>query len=97
MIFSPEDMPFSPSTGMIPDFLISPHAFASRMTIGHLLESLYGKAASFTGRQVDGTAFETHVREDEVESVLHKVGYQRYGKEILCDGRVCVVLELKSE
>jgi hypothetical protein len=80
MIYHPEDMPFSPTTGMIPDFVINSHCIPGRMTIGHLLESEFAKASCFLNGKVDATAFEGHDREKEAEIVLRNHGFQRYGK-----------------
>jgi DNA-directed RNA polymerase II subunit RPB2 len=87
MIFPTEDMPFSPTSGMVPDIIINAHAIPSRMTIGHLLESEFAKAGCYTNGRVDATIFEHHDREKEAEAVLHAKGFQKYGKERLVNGQ----------
>ena len=80
-----EDLPYT-SEGIVPDVLINPHAFPSRMTVGMFMESITGKAAAMRGTQFDGSAF-VGEKIDAVKKVLGSAGFKYSGKEIMYDGR----------
>ncbi|MHA2276314.1 MAG: DNA-directed RNA polymerase subunit beta, partial [Candidatus Kariarchaeaceae archaeon] len=85
VLISQEDMPFT-ETGLSPDLIINPHAIPSRMTIGQLMELLAGKLASVSGDFIRATAFEG-VSADDIKDGLHELGFQKYGREVMYDGR----------
>ncbi|HEY6405797.1 MAG TPA: DNA-directed RNA polymerase subunit B [Nitrososphaeraceae archaeon] len=85
MLVNQEDLPYT-EDGVVPDIMINPHAFPSRMTVGQFMESLGGKAASLRGTIVDGSAF-LGEKFDNMKNVLEKHGFKYTGKESMYDGR----------
>jgi DNA-directed RNA polymerase III subunit RPC2 len=89
LIINQEDMPFS-DIGIVPDLIMNPHGFPSRMTVGKMIELVSGKAGVFAGRQGYGSAFgEDTGSADKVENVcaeLVKYGYAYQGKDSFTSG-----------
>lgn len=54
IIVNQEDMPFA-ENGVVPDVIMNPHGFPSRMTVGKMIELLAGKAGVLCGSVQYGT------------------------------------------
>jgi hypothetical protein len=65
---------------------MNPHAVPSRMTMGQLMECIMGKAACHLGTYGDSTPF-TDCSVETIANILERSGYERYGNEILYNGR----------
>jgi hypothetical protein len=86
LIIPEQDMPFT-ADGVRPDLIINPHALPSRMTIGQLVESLFGKACAMYGAYGDCTAFSTKGANAETYGkMLTKIGYHSSGNQLLYNG-----------
>ncbi|MFQ5710564.1 MAG: DNA-directed RNA polymerase subunit B [Candidatus Geothermarchaeales archaeon] len=85
LLMNAEDMPYT-ADGVVPDLLINPHAFPSRMTVGQFLVSIAGKYAALSGRRIDGTPF-ISVNYEDLKEMLKKRGFESQGTEVLYDGR----------
>jgi DNA-directed RNA polymerase II subunit RPB2 len=86
LIIPEENMPFT-ADGTRPDLIINPHAIPSRMTIGQLVEALFGKACAYYGGFGDATAFATKGPNTEVYGhMLVNAGFHSSGNQILYNG-----------
>jgi DNA-directed RNA polymerase II subunit RPB2 len=73
--------------GVVPDFIMNPHAIPSRMTIAQIMEQLLGKSATLCGYMGDGTPFTNEGSPaDRLGNILESMGAERYGNEILYNG-----------
>jgi DNA-directed RNA polymerase II subunit RPB2 len=86
LIIPEEDMPFT-ADGIRPDLIINPHAIPSRMTIGQIVESLFGKLCVSYGAFGDCTAFQVKgANYSTYAPFLVKAGFNCTGNQILYNG-----------
>ena len=86
LIIPEEDMPFT-DDGIRPDLIINPHALPSRMTIGQIVESLFGKVCVSYGAFGDCTAFQVKGSNySTYASLLVNAGFHSSGNQILYNG-----------
>ena len=84
-LIAPEtDLPFS-DDGLVPDIIMNPHGFPSRMTVGKMLELVSGKAGVLTGDYQYGTAFGGS-KVDDMTEILIQHGFSYSGKDFLTSG-----------
>ena len=93
-IILPEcDMPCT-EDGIRPDIIVNPHAMPSRMTIGHLVETLTSKTGCIYGAFGNCTAFTNKgPKHKEYGKMLTEQGYHSSGNQILYNGMTGEQLE----
>ena len=77
-------MPFT-DQGVVPDIIMNPHGFPSRMTVGKMLELVSGKSGVLSGNLEYGTAFGGSKLED-MSSILIDHGFSYGGKDYMTSG-----------
>ena len=86
LIIPEDDMPFT-EDGIRPDLIINPHALPSRMTIGQIVESLFGKVCTSYGAFGDCTAFQVKgPNYSTYAPLLVKAGFNSSGNQIMYNG-----------
>ncbi|OWZ76372.1 DNA-directed RNA polymerase III subunit RPC2 [Cryptococcus neoformans Bt85] len=84
LIVPQADMPFN-DQGIVPDIIMNPHGFPSRMTVGKMIELLSGKAGVVAGKLQYGTAFGGSKVVD-MSQILIDNGFSYGGKDMLTSG-----------
>jgi len=86
LIIPEDDMPFT-EDGIRPDLIINPHAIPSRMTIGQIVESLFGKVCTSYGAFGDCTAFQVKgPNYSTYAPLLVNAGFHSSGNQVLYNG-----------
>jgi DNA-directed RNA polymerase beta subunit len=86
LIIPEDNMPFT-EDGIRPDLIINPHAIPSRMTIGQIVESLFGKVCTSYGAFGDCTAFQVKGSNYSTYApMLVKAGFHSSGNQVLYNG-----------
>ena len=86
LIIPEQDMPYL-DDGTRPDLIINPHAIPSRMTIGQIVESMFGIACTSYGGFGDCTAFQSKGSNYSTYSqMLTKAGFNSTGNHLMYNG-----------
>lgn len=81
------DMPFT-EDGIKPDLIINPHAIPSRMTIGQIVETMFGKLCGNLGTFGDCTAYQSKGSNiSTYGKELTNIGYHSSGNQLLHDAQ----------
>jgi DNA-directed RNA polymerase II subunit RPB2 len=85
MLLPAIDMPFCAEDGIVPDIIINPNAFPSRMTVAHLLETILAPEAARVGTRFCADTFGGGG--GNLDPVLEKLKLQNMGDTKMHSGR----------
>jgi len=86
LIIPETDMPYL-EDGTRPDLIINPHAIPSRMTIGQIVESMFGIACTYYGGFGDCTAFQVKGSNYSTYGpMLTRAGFNHTGNHVMYNG-----------
>jgi DNA-directed RNA polymerase beta subunit len=99
-IWDDVDMPFSMTTGMSPDVIVSPLSMTSRMTMSSMLEALCGKVVSVTCKPELGIDEQEYNKSntrlhEQLGKELVTHGFSSDGTERFIDGRTGTVVNAR--
>lgn len=93
VLYRGHDMPRT-LDGIVPDMIMNPTAIPSRMTIGQILEMLFGVVASEVGSIANGTVFMNDGSPHEMlGDILEKRGFHKLGNQVLYNGMTGEMME----
>jgi DNA-directed RNA polymerase II subunit RPB2 len=103
LIVKPQDMPYTEDEGIVPDIMMNPHAFPSRMTVNQWIEMLMGKACAANWESGDSTPFGEKPRDDsddqsivdKISKRLSELGYEPKGEQYMINGQTGERLKAK--
>lgn len=90
LIIPPNDMPFN-STGAIPDLIINPHSFPTRITIAQWIEGKLAEIYGFKCSSINSTVH-SPIDINDVANQLRELGLHEDGTEQLFDPKTGIAL-----
>ena len=86
VLYRGHDMPRT-ADGIVPDMIMNPTAIPSRMTIGQILEQIFGLVGANIGALANGTTFMNEGSpHEELGKILESIGLNKMGNHILYNG-----------
>lgn len=96
LVLKQQDMPYVESDGMVPDIIMNPHAFPSRMTVNQWIEMLQGTGCADEWEIGDSTPFNNGANVvDVISERLKQRGFDPKGEHYMINGQTGQRLKAK--